>query len=120
TCPFAARCEWAVDHCRSEAPKLAQIGEGRASACWRTHEIRDAMRSKLIAAPPLLTAAVRSETPLVRVEEATKVFGNYAFRGRGQCVKALDRVSLTIGAGESVGLVGESGSGKTTLARCLV
>jgi peptide/nickel transport system ATP-binding protein len=29
-------------------------------------------------------------------------------------------VSITIGAGEAVGIVGESGSGKTTLARCLV
>jgi ABC-type oligopeptide transport system ATPase subunit len=39
---------------------------------------------------------------------------------RGQSVKALDAVSLTVRRGESFGLVGESGSGKTTLTRCVL
>jgi oligopeptide/dipeptide ABC transporter ATP-binding protein len=42
-------------------------------------------------------------------------------RGRRPlAVVALDRVSLTLGRGESVGIVGESGCGKSTLARTLV
>lgn len=33
-CPFAARCRYAMELCRSFCPQLTQIGPGHESACW--------------------------------------------------------------------------------------
>ncbi|MFF3072157.1 ABC transporter ATP-binding protein [Kitasatospora sp. NPDC057904] len=56
--------------------------------------------------------------------EATDLRKEFATRGplgrRAAPVVAVDGVSLTVRAGETLGIVGESGSGKTTLGRMLV
>src|SRR6202012_2925033 len=42
------------------------------------------------------------------------------FRGKGDTVRALDGVSLSVDRSETLGIVGESGCGKSTLARIIV
>ena len=51
----------------------------------------------------------------MQLERLSKTFGS-----RGEAVKALVDVDLSLELGETLGLVGESGSGKTTLARALL
>lgn len=42
------------------------------------------------------------------------------FKSQGGTVKAVDHVSLSIAAGETLAIVGESGCGKTTLAKAVL
>ncbi len=54
------------------------------------------------------------------VLEAKDLVVEYPKRGRTPAFRAVDGVSLSVGAGEVIGLVGESGSGKTTIGRAVV
>ncbi|MEV2244102.1 ABC transporter ATP-binding protein [Streptomyces sp. NPDC049970] len=67
------------------------------------------------AAVPAPRAVPADGEPLLEAVGLRREFG----RGSGR-VTAVDGVSLTIHAGETLGIVGESGSGKTTLGRMLV
>ena len=61
-------------------------------------------------------------TPLVDVERLVKHYpgGGGFFTPSRPPVQAVDGVSFTIAAGETLGLVGESGSGKSTVGRAVL
>lgn len=53
-------------------------------------------------------------TPILEVFDIQKYYGN-----KGNITKAVNRISLSVGKGEFVGIMGASGSGKTTLLNCI-
>jgi ABC-type glutathione transport system ATPase component len=55
---------------------------------------------------------------LLKVQDLVVEYPGKGFRAKP--FRALDKVSIEIGAGETLGLVGESGSGKTTLGRAVL
>ena len=60
--------------------------------------------------------------PILTIRNLSKTYGgSKGFLDTGKfAVRAVDDVSLTLNAGENLGIVGESGSGKTTLGRLIL
>ncbi|MFJ6214226.1 dipeptide ABC transporter ATP-binding protein [Streptomyces sp. NPDC092296] len=129
-CAFAARCPLVEDRCRTDAPPVAAGADGHRTACWATGSRPVAAVAvpvpvpvpvrQGVAAPGGASAAAAPPDVLLEVRDLRKTFPGSGRLGRRTPVTALDGVSLTLHAGETLGIVGESGSGKSTLARTLV
>ena len=65
---------------------------------------------------------LKSSMPLLEVQNVCTWFPVHGgvFRRKTGYIRAVDNVSFSIKAGQTVGLVGESGSGKTTLGRTIL
>lgn len=112
-CRFVTRCASAVAKCETAVPALLDFG-GHLVRC----PIPQA-RPRTEAAPFAAAAAGTADQPILTVEGVSKVFRG-GFLKRKAPLVAVNGASLSIHAGEFVGIVGESGSGKSTLARLIM
>ena len=121
-CPFHPRCAVSRgrERCTAEEPALLDAGPGQRSACHFVDEIaRGAAAQAVAAAGP---RAKPAGDALLTVDDLHVHFAIRAgvLRRRVGWVRAVNGVSLTVRAGETIGLVGESGCGKTTTGRAIM
>jgi peptide/nickel transport system ATP-binding protein len=111
TCVFVDRCPLATELCRTEAPPIVPVGEGRWTRCHYPERIPELIEASSDGTGIVATIGDPSLT-MTRVSKT--------FHSGGHDVPALVGVELRLHDGETLGLVGESGSGKSTLAKTIL
>ncbi len=128
-CRFAPRCDYAWNLCHERAPAWTVMQDGRGVRCHLYEEPgrvaagRENGEGRRVEAEPRVAPSPLSLPPSLLVVENLQVHfpirKGILQRTVGQ-VKAVDGVSLQIGAGCTLALVGESGCGKTTAGKALL
>ena len=127
-CTFHPRCAIGRSRpvCATQDPALRSVALDHASACHFPEEVAQLLADtapQSVASPRgAHIAKVAAGQALLVVEQLQVYYPIKAglLRRRVGWVRAVDGVSLSIHAGETVGLVGESGCGKTTTGRAIM
>ena len=124
-CRFAPRCDRVMDVCHTTLPELQDVGD-RSVRCLL---YADGRVPRVL--PPVVAAAQPAEavrkpkgdgSALLEVRELSVRFPirKSLLRGVQGVFTAVDNISFSIRAGQTLALVGESGCGKTTTGKAIV
>ena len=122
-CRFAERCDSAWDLCHKSVPAPHDAGNGQMARCHLyapgADKAQDTRHKAQGNEQSIHDSRLTTHAPLLEVSDLKVHFpihGGLLKRVVAR-VKAVDGVSLSIGAGRTLGLVGESGCGKTTVGK---
>jgi peptide/nickel transport system ATP-binding protein len=124
-CRFAPRCDRVFDACHGTRPELLDLGR-RSVRCLHYGGAATAPSAPLSTGQAFRLEAPRTTLapgePLLDVHQLSVRFpirSGLLQRARGE-FSAVDKVSFSVRAGETLALVGESGCGKTTTGKAIV
>jgi len=120
-CRFVDRCDLAFDRCSAEAPGWTKLDAEHDVRCFLRERERAGPVKRTVGSSTAAADHARS-APLLSVRDLKVHFPirKGLFKRTVGYVKAVDGVSLEVGAGRTLGLVGESGCGKTTVGKAIL
>ncbi len=117
-CRFAQRCDLAEARCFVTVAPWVEVDAGHFARCHLLEKAFIASTETSAVTAPVVS---NGGAPLLEVDQLSVEFSLSALRWfeARRTLRAVDRVSLYLHAGETLALVGESGCGKTTLGRVI-
>jgi len=131
-CSYHKRCPLADEECREVDPQQYRVTESHSVAChhWESAQSEIQLSTEEAGDVRRTHTSDRKERErrdtdvVVSVEDLAIHFeedqGMFNLFGDTTKVRAVDGVSLDIGANDVIALVGESGCGKTTLGKAMI
>ena len=109
------------------ADRVAVMKDGKIVETGPTKHVlgapKDAYTRMLIPAVPSFTPrripSGATKPIVLATDTLSKTYHTKSFFGRRRTVAAVQKVTIKIRQGETLGVVGESGAGKSTVARCV-